>query len=142
MTRRVFQAASGSYHAADADRFRMPGQFVRERLEIAIAEEPPALSTDPGIIRNGFHAELDELRNLSQHSKQIIAAMEERERKRTGINSLKIRFNSVFGYYIEISKPNLHLAPADYERKQTLVNAERFTAPELKEYERKILAAD
>jgi DNA mismatch repair protein MutS len=115
---------------------------VRERLEIAISDEPPALATDPGIIRTGFHAELDELRTLSQHSKQIIAAMEERERKRTGINSLKIRFNSVFGYYIEISKPNLHLAPADYERKQTLVNAERFTAPELKEYERKILAAD
>ena len=115
---------------------------VRERLDRAIADEPPALATDPGIIRNGYHAELDELRNLSQHSKQIIAAMEERERKRTGINSLKIRFNSVFGYYIEISKPNLHLAPADYERKQTLVNAERFTAPELKEYERKILAAD
>ncbi len=115
---------------------------VRERLERAIADEPPALATDPGIIRSGYHAELDELRNLSQHSKQIIAAMEERERKRTGINSLKIRFNSVFGYYIEISKPNLHLAPADYERKQTLVNAERFTAPELKEYERKILAAD
>jgi len=115
---------------------------VRERLDRAIADEPPALATDPGIIRTGYHAELDELRNLSQHSKQIIAAMEERERKRTGINSLKIRFNSVFGYYIEISKPNLHLAPADYERKQTLVNAERFTAPELKEYERKILAAD
>jgi DNA mismatch repair protein MutS len=68
--------------------------------------------------------------------------MEERERKRTGINSLKIRFNQVFGYYIEISKPNLHLAPADFERKQTLVNAERFTSSELKEYERKILAAD
>jgi DNA mismatch repair protein MutS len=115
---------------------------VRERLDRAIADEPPALATDPGIIRTGYHVELDELRNLSQHSKQIIAAMEERERKRTGINSLKIRFNSVFGYYIEISKPNLHLAPADYERKQTLVNAERFTAPELKEYERKILAAD
>jgi DNA mismatch repair protein MutS len=115
---------------------------VRERLERAIADEPPALATDPGIIRGGYHAELDELRSLSQHSKQIIASMEERERKRTGINSLKIRFNQVFGYYIEISKPNLHLAPADYERKQTLVNAERFTSPELKEYERKILAAD
>jgi DNA mismatch repair protein MutS len=115
---------------------------VREQLEHAIADEPPALPSDPGMIRSGFHAELDELRNLSQHSKQIIAAMEERERKRTGIASLKIRFNQVFGYYIEISKPNLHLAPADYERKQTLVNAERFTAPELKEYERKILAAD
>ncbi|HUE57346.1 MAG TPA: DNA mismatch repair protein MutS [Candidatus Udaeobacter sp.] len=115
---------------------------VRERLERAIADEPPALATDPGMIRSGYHAELDELRNLSQHSKQIIAAMEERERKRTGIGSLKIRFNQVFGYYIEISKPNLHLAPADYERKQTLVNAERFTSTELKEYERKILAAD
>jgi DNA mismatch repair protein MutS len=115
---------------------------VRERLERAIADEPPALATDPGMIRSGYHGELDELRNLSQHSKQIIAAMEERERKRTGIASLKIRFNQIFGYYIEISKPNLHLASADYERKQTLVNAERFTSTELKEYERKILAAD
>jgi len=115
---------------------------VREILEGALADDPPALATDPGIIRGGFHAELDELRNLSQHSKQIIASMEERERKRTNIASLKIRFNHVFGYYIEISKPNLHLAPNDYERKQTLVNAERFTSPELKEYERKILAAD
>jgi DNA mismatch repair protein MutS len=115
---------------------------VRELLEKAIAEEPPALATDPGVIRAGYSAELDELRNLSQHSKQVIASMEERERKRTGIASLKIRFNQVFGYYIEVSKPNLHLAPPDYERKQTLVNAERFTSPELKDYERKILAAD
>ena len=115
---------------------------VRERLEKAIADEPPAVASDPGIIRGGYNAELDELRNLSQHSKQIIASMEERERKRTTIGSLKIRFNNIFGYYIEISKANLHLAPPDYERKQTLVNAERFTSPELKEYERKILAAD
>ena len=115
---------------------------VRERLEKAIADEPPAVATDPGIIRAGYNAELDELRNLSQHSKQIIAAMEERERKRTGINSLKIRFNQVFGYYIEISRAHFDKTPADYERKQTLVNAERFTSPELKGYERKILAAD
>jgi len=115
---------------------------VREKLERSIADEPPASAAEPGMIRPGYHAELDELRNLSQHSKQIIASMEERERKRTGINSLKIRFNQVFGYYIEISKPNLPNAPADYERKQTLVNAERFTSPELKDYERKILAAD
>ncbi|GAC1702392.1 MAG: DNA mismatch repair protein MutS [Candidatus Acidiferrum sp.] len=115
---------------------------VREYLERAIADEPPALPSDPGMIRAGYHGELDELRDLSQHSKQIIAAMEERERKRTGIGSLKIRFNHVFGYYIEISKPNLQLAPKDYERKQTLVNAERFTSRELKEYELKILAAD
>jgi DNA mismatch repair protein MutS len=115
---------------------------VRERLEKALSDEPPAVATEPGMIRSGFHPELDELRNLSQHSKTIIASMEDRERKRTGINSLKIRFNQVFGYYIEISKPNLPNAPADYERKQTLVNAERFTFGELKEYERKILAAD
>ncbi len=115
---------------------------VRERLEKALSDEPPAVATEPGMIRSGFHPELDELRNLSQHSKTIIASMEDRERKRTGINSLKIRFNQVFGYYIEISKPNLPNAPADYERKQTLVNAERFTFSELKEYERKILAAD
>jgi len=115
---------------------------VRELLERAIGDEPPATANDPGMIRAGYNAELDELRDLSKHSKEIIAAMEERERKRTGINSLKIRYNQVFGYYVEISKPNLPLAPADYERKQTLVNAERFTFPELKEYERKILAAD
>ena len=115
---------------------------VRELLDRAIADEPPATPNDPGMIRTGYHEELDGLRDLSKNSKEIIAAMEERERKRTGIGSLKIRYNQVFGYYVEISKPNLHLAPADYERKQTLVNAERFTFPELKEYERKILAAD
>ncbi len=112
------------------------------RIERAIADDPPAQPGEAGVIRRGYNAELDQLRELSQRSKQIIAAMEERERKRTGIGSLKIRFNQVFGYYIEVSKPNLHLAPSDFERKQTLVNAERFTTPELKEYERKVLEAD
>ncbi len=115
---------------------------VRERIERAIADDPPAQISEAGVIRRGYDAELDELRTLSQKSKQVIAAMEERERKRTGIASLKIRFNQVFGYYLEVSKPNLHLVPNDFERKQTLVNAERFTFPELKEYERKILDAD
>ena len=115
---------------------------VRERLEKNLAEDPPALASDPGVIRRGVDADLDQLRDLSQHSRQIIAAMEDRERKRTGIGSLKIRYNQVFGFYLEISKPNLHLVPADFERKQTLVNAERFTTPELKEHERKVLAAD
>jgi DNA mismatch repair protein MutS len=115
---------------------------VRERIELALADDPPALASDPGVIRRGYDAELDQLRDLSQHSKQIIAAMEERERKRTGIGSLKIRYNQIFGYYIEISKANLHLVPQDLERKQTLVNAERFTTAELKEYERKVLDAD
>ena len=115
---------------------------VRERIEFILADDPPALASDPGVIRAGCDAELDQLRDLSQHSKRIIAAMEERERKRTGIASLKIRFNQVFGYYIEVSRPNLHLVPADFERKQTLANAERFTTPELNEYERKVLEAD
>jgi len=119
---------------------------VRERIEKAVAEDAPGMRsfgpTQPGVIRRAYSTELDELRDLSSHSKQIIAAMEDRERKRTGIGSLKIRYNQVFGYYIEVSKPNLHLVPADYERKQTLVNAERFTAPELKDYERKVLDAD
>ncbi len=115
---------------------------VQQRLEQAIAEEPPALASDPGVIRRGFNAELDGLRDLSQSSRQTIAAMEDRERKRAGIGSLKIRYNQVFGFYIEISKANLHLVPPDFERKQTLVNAERFTTPELKEYESKVLAAD
>src|SRR3984885_5624588 len=115
---------------------------VRDAIEHAIADDPPALATEPGIIRRGYDAALDELRDLSRTSKQVIAAMEDRERKRTGIASLKIRFNQVFGYYIEISKANMHLAPADYDRKQTLVNAERFTSTELKEYEQKVLDAD
>jgi DNA mismatch repair protein MutS len=114
---------------------------LRERIEKTIIEEPPLTLSDGGVIQPGLDAELDELRNLSRNSKQYIAQIEERERKRTGINSLKVKFNSVFGYYIEISKSNLHHAPADYERKQTLVNAERFTTPELKEYEARVLDA-
>ena len=115
---------------------------VRDLIARGISEEPPAMPNDPGIIRRGYDSELDELRGISKQGRQVIAAMEERERKRTGIASLKIRYNQVFGYYIEISKANLHLAPADYERKQTLVGAERFTSGELKEYERKVLSAE
>ena len=115
---------------------------VRELIARAIADDPPTMPNEPGVIRRGFHTELDELRDITKQGRQIIAAMEERERKRTGIASLKIRYNQVFGYYIEISKANLHLAPADYERKQTLVNAERFTSAELKEHERKVLTAE
>lgn len=115
---------------------------VRERILQAISGEPPINLADGGTIRAGFHAGLDELRDLSRNSRQVIAQIEARERTRTGIQSLKVRFNNVFGYYIEISKANRHLAPADYERKQTLVNAERFTTPELKDYERKVLDAE
>jgi DNA mismatch repair protein MutS len=115
---------------------------VRDLLERAIHPEPPVLLSEGGLIRPGYNAELDALRDLSQNSKVLVAQIEARERERTGISSLKVRFNSIFGYYLEISKPNLHLAPADYERKQTLVNAERFTTPELKELEAKILDAE
>jgi len=115
---------------------------VRDRILNAIAEEPPVNLADGGTIRAGFHAGLDELRDLSRNSKQYIAQIELRERARTGIQSLKVRFNNVFGYYIEISKANMQHAPSDYERKQTLVNAERFTTPELKELESKILDAE
>ena len=114
---------------------------LRQRIEKTIVPEPPLTLVDGGVIQPGINQELDELRELSRNSKQYIAQIEERERKRSGIASLKVKFNSVFGYYIEISKANLHHAPADYERKQTLVNAERFTTPELKEYEAKVLDA-
>jgi DNA mismatch repair protein MutS len=108
----------------------------------AIADEPPMNIADGGTIRAGHSADLDELRDLSLNGRQYIAQIEARERQRTGIQSLKVRFNNVFGYYIEITRANMHLAPADYERKQTLTNAERFTTPELKDYERKVLDAE
>jgi DNA mismatch repair protein MutS len=114
---------------------------VTARIGSTLVEEPPLTLVDGGAIAAGVDAELDELRAISTTGRQAIAAIEERERQRTGIASLKVRYNSVFGYYIEITKANMALAPADYERKQTLVNAERFTTPELKEYERKILTA-
>jgi DNA mismatch repair protein MutS len=114
---------------------------LRTRIEQTIVAEPPISLSDGGVIATGVDAELDQLRDLSRNSKQYLAQIEQRERQRTGIGSLKVKFNSIFGYYLEVSKPNLHLVPADYERKQTLVNAERFTTPELKEYEAKILDA-
>jgi DNA mismatch repair protein MutS len=114
---------------------------LRERIEKSVEPEPPISLSDGGVMQAGVDKELDELRDLSRNSKQYVAQIEQRERQRTGIASLKVKFNNIFGYYIEISRPNLHLAPADYERKQTLVNAERFTTPELKEYESKILDA-
>jgi DNA mismatch repair protein MutS len=114
---------------------------VTARIDATLVEEPPLTLVDGGAIAAGVDAELDDLRSVSTTGRQAIAAIEERERERTGINSLKVRYNSVFGYYIEITKANRALAPADYERKQTLVNAERFTTPELKEYEVKILTA-
>jgi len=115
---------------------------LRKQIDRTIVVETPLSLGDGGVIQSGVDRDLDELRDLSRNSKQFLAQIEQRERQRTGIASLKVKFNSIFGYYLEVSKANLHLVPADYERKQTLVNAERFTTPELKEYEAKILDAE
>ncbi|HSB09959.1 MAG TPA: DNA mismatch repair protein MutS [Blastocatellia bacterium] len=115
---------------------------LRELIGNSITDDPPATLTDGGYIRAGYNPELDELRQLSSSSKSFIAAIESRERVKTGISSLKVKFNNVFGYFIEVSKSNLKNVPAGYERKQTLANAERYTTPELKEYEAKVLGAE
>ena len=105
---------------------------VRQAIDATLVDEPPALARDGGAIRDGVDAELDELRRISRSGKQIIAELEAAERARTGIQSLKVRFNRVFGYYIEISKANLHAVPDDYIRKQTIAGGERFVTPALK----------
>ena len=115
---------------------------VRDDIDRSLIDDPGALVRDGGYIRDGLDAELDDLRRISRSGKQVIAELEERERARTGINSLKVRYNRVFGYYIEISKSNLHAVPADYHRKQTIAGGERFITPALKEYEEKVLGAD
>jgi len=115
---------------------------MRQAIDATLVDDPPALARDGGFARDGIDAELDELRGISRGGKQIIAEMEERERARTGIASLKVRYNRVFGYYIEISKSNLHAVPPDYHRKQTIAGGERFITPALKEYEEKVLGAD
>ncbi|HMK23022.1 MAG TPA: DNA mismatch repair protein MutS, partial [Terriglobales bacterium] len=147
-------ASMGRIPAVRAAVAQLPGQRLRTlhaaideltdlrlQIENMIIPEPPISLSEGGVIAAGRDRELDELRDLSRNSKQYLAQIEQRERQRTGIASMKVKFNSIFGYYIEVSKPNLHLVPADYDRKQTLVNAERFTTPELKEYEAMILDA-
>lgn len=115
---------------------------LRQLLATALVDEPPASLADGGVIRDGYHEELDELRQLAAGGRDWIARLQVAERERTGISSLKIGYNHVFGYYIEVSKANLDRAPDDYTRKQTLANAERFITPELKEHEAKVLKAE
>ena len=115
---------------------------LRDIIERTLIDDPPAIVRDGGFTRDGIDPELDELKTISRSGRQVIAAMEERERARTGIASLKVRFNRVFGYYIEISKSNLHAVPDDYQRKQTIAGGERFTTAALKDYEEKVLGAD
>ena len=121
----------------------LPGfEELSQRINDTIAEEPPTQINDGGVIKPGFSAELDRLRALSGDGKSMLADIQQREVERTGIKSLKVKFNNVFGYYIEVSKSNLASVPDDYVRKQTLVNAERFITPELKELENSILGAE
>ncbi len=115
---------------------------LRATLDRVLIDEPAAVARDGNIVRDGVDAEIDDLRGTSRSGKQRIAEMEEAERARTGISSLKIRYNRVFGYYIEISKSNLGNVPADYHRKQTIAGGERFITPGLKAYEEKVLGAD
>jgi DNA mismatch repair protein MutS len=115
---------------------------VRSAIEDAIVPEPPAVAREGGVIRDGVDAELDGLRRISRGGRAAIAAMEDAERARTGIASLKVRYNRVFGYYIEISKANLAAVPPDYIRKQTIAGGERFITPGLKEFEDQVLGAD
>ena len=115
---------------------------VRELIGRALSDDPPVNFSEGGVVREGFDAELDELRSISRDAKQTIAAIESRERARSGIQSLRVRFNNVFGYFIEVPKSVAARVPADYERRQTLANAERYTTPELKEWEQKVLGAE
>ncbi len=119
-----------------------PMDDVASVIRRGIVDDPPFSLRDGGIIAQGYNSELDELRSLSREGKGFIAGIEAREKARTGINSLKIRYNKVFGYYIEVTRANLSGIPEDYIRKQTLANAERFITPELKEYEEKVLHAE
>jgi DNA mismatch repair protein MutS len=119
-----------------------PPLETAEQIEKTVVDEPPALLREGGIVRPGVDPELDELRDTSGGGRRTIAGIESRERERTGIQSLKVRFNRVFGYYLEVSKANLTLVPGDYIRKQTIAGGERFVTPELKELEEKVLRAD
>ncbi len=113
-----------------------------ELLLSAVADDPPATLQNTGVIRSGYSAELDGVIDRSSHAREWIASLEAVERKRTGIKTLKVGYNKVFGYYLEITKANAGMAPAEYIRKQTLVNAERYITPELKEYETLVLNAE
>jgi len=139
--RKVLQTSREPYLKSLAEKIaELP--LHRELIEKGIVDSPPLSIRDGGIIRDGYHTEVDELRSISTTGKDFITEMEAREKKRTGISSLKVGYNRVFGYYIEVTKANLDIVPDDYIRKQTLVGGERFITPELKEYEARVLGSE
>jgi DNA mismatch repair protein MutS len=133
-----FDAAMIKRHASEVENF----DDLYQLIESSIIDNPPLTIKEGGIVKTGFDQELDALREIGREGKGWILKLEAEERKKTGISSLKVRYNQVFGYYIEVTKSNLHLVPDSYIRKQTLVNAERFITPELKEFETKVLGAE
>ena len=139
--RKVLQTSRQPYLKSLAEKIaELP--LHRELIEKGIVDSPPLSIRDGGIIRDGYHTEVDDLRSISSTGKDFITEMEAREKKRTGISSLKVGYNRVFGYYIEVTKANLDIVPDDYIRKQTLVGGERFITPELKEYESRVLGSE
>ncbi len=140
--KRVLAALPPTDLAQRIDRKLQPLPELAARLEDALAPEPPATLKEGGMFRDGFHPELDELRRASTEGRDWIAALQKSEAERTGIRSLKIGYNAVFGYYIEVTKSNLASVPPDYQRKQTTANGERFVTPALKDVESRILGAE
>jgi DNA mismatch repair protein MutS len=145
---RRLPALSDALSSLESDLLRQLDQAIDplddlvELIEQAIQDEPPFVLREGGLIKDGFHPELDELRSITREGKGWIARLEQRERERTGISTLKIRYNRVFGYYLEVSKSQIAKVPEDYHRRQTLANAERYITPELQEYESKVLGAE
>ena len=137
----LLQGAEARKFQEIKDGLDFPSQLV-DHIERAIAEDPPLSVTEGGLVRRGYDQALDDLRDIAYSGKDWIARLQKEERERTGVASLKIGYNKVFGYYIEVTKANLAKVPDSYIRKQTLVNAERFITPELKDYEEKVLQAE
>ncbi|MEA2625532.1 MAG: mismatch repair protein MutS [Candidatus Binatota bacterium] len=135
-------ANAGAEALADAREEIAPLPELRSEIRRALVEDPPLSPRHGEVIRGGYSREVDELRGLRRDGKDWIAALETSERSRTGIASLKVRYNKVFGYYIEVTNTNLKLVPADYQRKQTIAGGERFVIPELKDYEARVLGAE
>ena len=125
----------------DSNKYLDEHKEVVDLIQKSISEDPPLIITDGGMIADGYNADLDELRKISTSGKNWLKDLQTKEIQRSGISTLKVKFNKIFGYYIEVTNSNLNQVPTDYTRKQTLVNAERFVTPELKEYEQKVLGA-